>query len=426
LFEEYASSLFSKLRGKWLDAAPISDKYVRKLFGEDNPRLKVQELDINKSCKYYWRRLNTNSKSGQIFFQTVNGEYIIKSMPKSEAEFFRKSFLEKYYEYMLSEPDSLLMRIMGCYKIQYKKLQLNLASNNEYNNKRKQDVNKGVYVIVMKSILFCEMTPTVKMHKIYDLKGSTHNRTASRYKLELDKLTFDALNKIDDTSFEQEINNIDNVDDNAKKISNSYSAGFYQPGKKEDIMKFKIDKKFDENIMNGSSDKRCITVYKRSKVLKDLDFMQDNEIINIGEKIKKKYLIQLRTDLDFLIKMNVMDYSLLVGIHRLDIGPKKPGHRRQHSKSGKPKRIKSGNLFTFEFGGMCAEKIMFQHKNNVDNKKNIYFTGIIDFLQKYNTKKKMESYYKRVKVADGKDAISSVDSKTYANRLYDFIAKRIV
>eukprot|EP00483_Globobulimina_turgida_P010400 UN10421 len=69
---------------------------------------------------------------------------------------------------------------------------------------------------------------------------------------------------------------------------------------------------------------------------------------------------------------------------------------------------------------MCAEKVMFE------NKKNIYFTGIIDFLQKYNTKKKMESYYKRVKVSEGKDAISSVDSKTYANRLYDFIEKRII
>merc|ERR1712003_290800 len=141
------------------------------------------------------------------------------------------------------------------------------------------------------------------------------------------------------------------------------------------------------SVQNGQAtknlftNKQTTTVYKRSKVLKDLDFIHDKEALNVGDKLRKKYLHQLRTDLDFLIKMNVMDYSLLVGIHRLDIGPKKPGHRRQHSKSGKPKRIKSGNLFTFEFGGMCAEKIMFQHKNNVDNKKNIYFTGIIDFLQ---------------------------------------------
>merc|ERR1712176_175850 len=122
-----------------------------------------------------------------------------------------------------------------------------------------------------------------------------------------------------------------------------------------------------------------------------------------------------------------MDYSLLVGVHRLDIQKnKKKGHKRQHSLV-KPKRVnQKGNLFTFEFGGMCSEKVMLEEKNGGSAKKDIYFTGIIDFLQEYNLKKKAESAYKRNKVAGGKLAISSVDAKTYANRLYDFIEKRIV
>merc|ERR1712176_1117592 len=116
---------------------------------------------------------------------------------------------------------------MGCYKIQYKEgaNKMNLASNNEYNSKRKQDASKGIYVIVMKSILYCQMTPTVRMHKIYDLKGSTHNRTASRYKLELDKISLAALEAIDDKSFEQEVKEIDNVDDEVERIAHSYSDG---------------------------------------------------------------------------------------------------------------------------------------------------------------------------------------------------------
>lgn len=157
IFEEYGADLFAELRCKWLKSELLSDCYVKKLFGEKDASVPVEQLDINKSCKFYWRRLNTNSKSGQIFFQSVNGEYIMKSMPHSEALFFRKSFLRDYHEHMLLQPDSLLMHIMGCYQIQYKTghRAMNLASNNEYNSKRKQDVEKGVYVIVMKSILFC-------------------------------------------------------------------------------------------------------------------------------------------------------------------------------------------------------------------------------------------------------------------------------
>ena len=89
LFEEYAASLFCNLRDKWLKCEEEGGdkKYVKRLFGETSESMPVQHLDINKSCKYYWRRLNTNSKSGMIFFQSVNGEYIIKSMPKSGTQF---------------------------------------------------------------------------------------------------------------------------------------------------------------------------------------------------------------------------------------------------------------------------------------------------------------------------------------------------
>jgi hypothetical protein len=222
---------------------------------------------------------------------------------------------------------------------------------------------------------------------------------------------------------EQEIDGVENLTSDVKRITYAYSCGFYAPTNSERELYYHKFKR-DETVGKGNT----LTAYKRSRVLKDLDFLQDGERIIVGEKIKRAYCNQLRTDLDFLIAMNVMDYSLLVGIHHLDM------KRKQNTlASTKPKRMRPGNLFTFEFGGMCAEKIMVQDKEStikdpmgswmMNKKKNIYFTGIIDFLQKYNTKKMMESYYKRSK--HGVDAISSVDAKTYANRLYEFIARRI-
>ncbi|OKL62985.1 hypothetical protein UA08_01783 [Talaromyces atroroseus] len=48
----------------------------------------------------------------KTFFKTVNSKYLIKSLPRrSEHSFFRDDFLHPYHEYMLSNADSLLVRI---------------------------------------------------------------------------------------------------------------------------------------------------------------------------------------------------------------------------------------------------------------------------------------------------------------------------
>merc|ERR1712113_588255 len=102
-----------------------------------------------------------------------------------------------------------------------------------------------------------------------------------------------------------------------KRISSAYSGGFYEPTENDKIEKFKNDSTASNNRQKNG--KNILTLYKRSKVLKDLDFMQDGEKLHVGDKLRKKYLLQLHKDLQFLIRMNVMDYSLLVGVHRLDI-----------------------------------------------------------------------------------------------------------
>eukprot|EP00486_Rosalina_sp_Unknown_P001406 CAMPEP_0201573932 /NCGR_PEP_ID=MMETSP0190_2-20130828/18061_1 /ASSEMBLY_ACC=CAM_ASM_000263 /TAXON_ID=37353 /ORGANISM="Rosalina sp." /LENGTH=214 /DNA_ID=CAMNT_0048001477 /DNA_START=155 /DNA_END=796 /DNA_ORIENTATION=- len=64
-----------------------------------------------------------------------------------------------------------------------------------------------------------------------------------------------------------------------------------------------------------SSSTSRVEVWKRSKILKDLDWIQDEQIIKIGKIRSSFFLGQLDKDLKFLISMNVMDYSLLIGMH---------------------------------------------------------------------------------------------------------------
>jgi 1-phosphatidylinositol-4-phosphate 5-kinase len=51
-------------------------------------------------------------------------------------------------------------------------------------------------------------------------------------------------------------------------------------------------------------------------VLKDNDLMDDCIKLKLGSK-RQMFLDQLEKDANFLAKLNIMDYSLLVGIHRI-------------------------------------------------------------------------------------------------------------
>ena len=52
-------------------------------------------------------------------------------------------------------------------------------------------------------------------------------------------------------------------------------------------------------------------------VLKDLDLMNDHQKLHLGSK-KTAFMTQLKRDAMFLAQLNIMDYSLLVGIHDRD------------------------------------------------------------------------------------------------------------
>lgn len=54
---------------------------------------------------------------------------------------------------------------------------------------------------------------------------------------------------------------------------------------------------------------------QETPVLKDLDFLENNEIIRIGSSKAKLFCEQLRKDTELLRKLKIMDYSLLLGIH---------------------------------------------------------------------------------------------------------------
>jgi len=57
-----------------------------------------------------------NSRSGQFFFYSHDGKYMIKTQTKQENKFLRR-ILPHYFRHMAANPDSLVCRFYGMHRV---------------------------------------------------------------------------------------------------------------------------------------------------------------------------------------------------------------------------------------------------------------------------------------------------------------------
>lgn len=56
--------------------------------------------------------------------------------------------------------------------------------------------------------------------------------------------------------------------------------------------------------------------------MKDLNWEKRAEKLQLGPKKRKVFITQLLRDVKLLVKMNIMDYSLMIGVHDIVRGNK--------------------------------------------------------------------------------------------------------
>lgn len=156
----------------------------------------------------------------------------------------------------------------------------------------------------------------------------------------------------------------------------------------------------------GSREGRCVAPDELAKgkeggfTLRDYAFEEIEQVINIGPDMATSFLAQLQKDVQLLCNHNVMDYSLLVGVH----------HRKQPAKKCTPTEYQhTKTIFEIEKGGIpsaCGEKVRSFHVNTCTNDLRtwcsctsnssqpsdlcvlqIYFIGLVDNLTAYTAKK---------------------------------------
>lgn len=235
---------------------------------------------------------------------------------------------------------------------------------------------------------------------------------------------------------------------------------------------YQIHERYD---LKGSMLGREYTPDPRKSIVvyKDLDWLRKHKRIVLGHERRERLVKQLDIDVKFLEKVNVMDYSLLVGIHdrsqgnaalddalrkfaqfgpqdeRQSQGEKQAAsaavsgggsgskqHRSGNSNTEKefaslqmllqratPERLKefdfaddarSQSYFYREHGGFFSTD-----ENNREQEDVIYYVGVIDFLTGYTLRKSIETFCKGL-IHDRRE-LSAVPSGEYGDRFLKFM-----
>ncbi|KAL6078191.1 Phosphatidylinositol-4-phosphate 5-kinase [Balamuthia mandrillaris] len=172
-------------------------------------------------------------------------------------------------------------------------------------------------------------------------------------------------------------------------------------------------------------------------VMKDQDFDRLNKKIYLGPDKEALFIDQVTKDVDLLERLGIMDYSLLLGIHDRRAA-QMVDRRLSLSMVYLPKAEEEIGATTFGYSDsdywstdsedeykhhitkFTQDQGGFQSTDKNNNPANeIYFMGIIDILQPYNIRKRVEHTFKALRY-DG-DSISAVHPKLYASRFKEYM-----
>nr|KAI8752373.1 phosphatidylinositol 4-phosphate 5-kinase type-1 beta-like isoform X3 [Biomphalaria glabrata] len=311
-------------------------------------------------CDEPLKELSNPGASGSIFYLTQDDEFIIKTVQHKEAEFLQK-LLPGYFLNISQNKRTLLPKFYGLYCYQCS--------------------GKNIRFTVMNNLL----PSTVKLHEKYDMKGSTYKRKASKHERS-----------------------------------------------------------------------------KSSPTLKDLDFMDNHpEGLQLEKDTYDALIKTLQRDCRVLESFKIMDYSLLVGIYNLDLANKEKQQQQIQLQQDKEQSenygssqsrsdrtdtrnsLHRGKSFKTRIGQYSTPMESIQGvtdlneeidedtdvppggipARNAKGERLLIYLGIIDILQSFRLKKRLEHTMKSI-VIDG-DTISVHRPSYYAQRFLQYHATRV-
>ncbi|XP_078482733.1 phosphatidylinositol 4-phosphate 5-kinase type-1 alpha isoform X1 [Ciona intestinalis] len=341
--------------------APTAFRYFRDLFGirPDDYMLSISRLPL--------RELSNPGASGSLFFVTHDDEFIIKTVQHKEAEFLQK-LLPGYYMNLVQNPRTLLPKFYGLYNV--------------------QSGGKNIRMVVMNNLL----PSVIKMHLKYDLKGSTYKRKASKPERAKKNPTYKDLDLLQD-------------------IPDGLTL-------EPDI----------HNALMKTMQRDCLVLQS----FKIMDYSLLLAIHNLDEMEKEMAAKGTEVDVGYSNKLNQF---IKLGTFAADLDSKYT-HRRNSSSD-----YNSDDTPSTSVGYRAAQSVMdstmlrTKYSKDLDHwsggipakngkgERLLVFCGVIDILQCYKWKKKMEHTWKSM-IADG-DSVSVHRPSFYCERFQKFMGDHV-
>lgn len=337
--------------------APVIFNQIREFLGLSVPTFR-------DSVEYsIWRESLSPGKSGTslIYF----GDYVMKTLPDSDYNVLTTQYLPAYAKYCEQYPNSLLTRFYAIVSVKWLKSGLSKC------------------YVLMQNVF----TTRQYIHRIYDVKGSTVGRSA------------------------------------------------IQPGKEPPRTAF------------------------GALLLKDNDLPE--QLLRIGPQPRRVLLAQLKLDLQFLQRLSIVDYSMMIGVrsrvlasHDSHISGRNSNDFSSRRASGtfeaerpsstssaldQDSKLDSGPQTNYGESDETAtgendvdvaclrccdgglQSLPIQQEDDTTMREEVYYLGVIDVLQEYNSTKKFENFAKGL--YSDRTQISVIPPPEYAERLYKTIER---
>mmetsp|Transcript_19792 Transcript_19792/g.32468 ORF Transcript_19792/g.32468 Transcript_19792/m.32468 type:complete len:953 (+) Transcript_19792:72-2930(+) len=352
--------------------APVVFQRIRSAFGVE------KQTFLHSVCgKFNLYEFASNAKSGQFFFYSHDGRYMIKTLTYTEQKFLRL-ILPTYYRHLTRHPHTFLTHFYGLYRV--------CMPNAD---------NTRLHFVIMRSVFHTEK----KIDRVWDLKGSTVGRKSNKGESVLKDL--DILEEGKKLRFR----NGSEREAFLKQLE--IDAAFLATmGIMDYSLLLGLHNDCDDGCCSGVSSGGVDQVTPKQSEDKGLDSTGDSSPTVQGSSDPPLPMTNTPHRRNVLMRKTINGSS-----------PSKPP---SHPKGGRSFPMKSSTPLSSSSNPITSMSDL-GIQGGTSLRPETYYCGIIDILQYYNARKMGETVIKKAAGGDA-DNISCVDPETYGKRFVKFIS----